>query len=262
MADSNIEQHFRADERSVIDAINGWIREAIDQYRPILTHFLNPRQRYIASTLVNQNDDVAMQAQGGVDDAEMKRVLIYPSYYEPQIEDFQIQVLEVKYPVKFAELKHRQILGTLISQGIERATFGDIISDGTRWQVMVEAEMLVYIRMQVDKIANVKIQLVPMTIDNVISQVSDSEDVEMTVSSLRLDAIIATAFNYSRNRAKELIEHGKVRLNWTEMEKPDYPVAIHDLISVRHGGRIRLKYVGQLTKKNKIRVTISLVTAK
>lgn len=259
---AGIEQHFRPDEGPMIDSIHEWIREAVDQYRPILTHFLNPRQCYIAQTLVNQSDDVAMRSEGGVTDAEMKRVLIYPTYYEPQTADFQIQVLEVKYPAKFAELKHRQILGTLVNQGIERATFGDIISDGSRWQLMVEATMADYIRTQVDKISNVRIQLIPVTEDDVLVQISDAETVETTVSSLRLDAIVSAAFNYSRNRAKELVEHGKVRLNWTDMEKPDYPVAVHDLISVRHGGRIRLQSIGTLTKKNKMRVTLSLVTAK
>lgn len=259
---SGIEQHFRPDETPIIDSINEWITQAVDQYRPILSHFLNPRQRYIATTLVNQHDDVKLQGYGGVPEAEMQRLLIYPAYYEPSIEDFQIQILEIKYPAKFAELKHRQILGTLVSQGIERETFGDIISDGSRWQVIVEQSLADFIRLQVDKIANIRVQLVAVDQQQAVTQVSDWETVVTTVSSLRVDAVVAAAFNYSRNRAKELIEHGKVRLNWAEVEKPDYPVALHDLLSVRHGGRIKLSEIGNVTKKNKIRVTLTLVAAK
>ncbi|KRM12553.1 YlmH/Sll1252 family protein [Paucilactobacillus suebicus] len=256
-----VEQHFRPEEAQLIDAINQWITQAIDQYSPVLTHFMNPRQRYIAQTLVNRQDDVSILSNGGFSNAEMQRLLIYPTYYQPEIEDFQIQVLDVKYPEKFAEIKHRQILGTLVSQGIERETFGDIITDGHKWQVMVEANLSDYIRVQVDKIANIRVQLIPISLDDVISQISDAEEIQTTVSSLRLDAIIASSFNYSRNRSKELIEHGKVRLNWEDIDKPDYPVAIHDLISVRHGGRIKLTDVGNPTKKNKLHVSLLLITA-
>lgn len=82
-----------------------------------------------------------------------------------------------------------------------------------------------------------------------------------TVSSLRLDAVIAVGFNYSRNRAKQLIEHGQVRLNWEEIDRPDYQIVVHDLISVRHGGRLRIDMTNGKTKKDKERITISVVNA-
>ncbi|WP_290123692.1 hypothetical protein [Paucilactobacillus hokkaidonensis] len=39
--------------------------------------------------------------------------------------------------------------------------------------------------------------------------ISDWESINTTVSSLRLDVVIAGAFNYSRNRVKTLIEGQK-----------------------------------------------------
>lgn len=260
--DKNVTQHFRVDEMPIIEEINGWIAQSADQYRPILTGFLNPRQRYIATTLVNQNDEISFQSSGGFKDAEMQRILLFPAYYEPQISDFQLKVLQIKYPQKFAELHHRQILGTVLSQGIERATFGDIITDGTQWQIIVQANLASFFIDQIDKIAAVRVQLIPMEPENVLQPLSDWETISTTISSLRLDVVVASAFNYSRNRAKTLIEGQKIRVNWVDVVKPDYPVAVHDMISVRHGGRIKLSAIDGVTKKDKLKVTFAIVSAK
>lgn len=260
--EENLAQHFRVDEMPIIEEINGWIAQATDQYRPILTGFLNPRQRYIAETLINQNDEISVRSFGGYETAELQRMLLFPAYYQPQDNDFQLQVLQIKYPQKFAELHHRQVLGTLLSQGIERATFGDIITDGAQWQVIVQANLADFFITQIDKIASVRVSLVPEELDAVLIPISDWESISTTVSSLRLDVVIAGAFNYSRNRVKTLIEGQKIRVNWADVTKPDYPVALHDMISVRHGGRIRLSSIEGTTKKDKIRVTFSIVTAK
>lgn len=260
--DKNITQHFRVDEMPIIEEINGWIAQATDQYRPILTGFLNPRQRYIAETLINQNDEISFQSSGGFPDAEMQRMLLFPSYYEPYTNDFQLQLLQIKYPQKFAELHHRQVLGTFLSQGIERATFGDIITDGIQWQVVVQTNLADFFINQIDKIASLRVQLVPIESENILIPLSDWDTINTTVSSLRLDVVVASAFNYSRNRAKTLIEGQKIRVNWVDISKPDYPVAIHDMISVRHGGRIKLNAVDGTTKKDKLRVTFAIVSAK
>lgn len=53
MEAANVKQHFRPDEAPFIDEVQGWIATATSEYRPVLTEFLNPRQRFIASTLVN-----------------------------------------------------------------------------------------------------------------------------------------------------------------------------------------------------------------
>ncbi|POD82070.1 putative RNA-binding protein YlmH [Lactiplantibacillus plantarum subsp. plantarum] len=71
----NLKQHFRDSEAPFIEQVTGWLRQVADQYRPILTAFLNPRQIYIAQTLVNQLDDVRMRASGGFEGAELQRIL-------------------------------------------------------------------------------------------------------------------------------------------------------------------------------------------
>lgn len=52
MNENNIKQHFRPDEAPLIDQVNDWTATAEGQYRPILTPFLNPRERFILTLLI------------------------------------------------------------------------------------------------------------------------------------------------------------------------------------------------------------------
>ena len=261
MEAANVKQHFRPDEAPFIDEVQGWITTATNEYRPVLTEFMNPRQRFIASTLVNRQDNVKSASNGGWQGAEMQRLFFYPQYYQPQLADFDLQLVNINYPVKFTELHHRQVLGTLMSAGIKRATFGDILHQDATWQLVVDRKMTAYLRQQVTKIGRVNVKLEPIAMDNIIQPINDWEEVATTISSLRVDIVVAAAFNYTRNRAKTAIERGLVRVNWEDIDRPDYQLAVHDLLSVRHAGRIRLAAENGMTKKGKIKVTLDVIRA-
>lgn len=260
--DTRITQHFRSDEIGFIEQVQGWIRQANDEYRPILTHFLNPRERLIAETLVNREDDLKHASNGGYLHAEMQRMLIYPAYHEVEVADFELQALQIVYPVKFAEIKHHQILGTLANQGIERNIFGDIVGNDETWQFIVEQKMVEFFDLQIDRIGKIKVHLTPITLAEIIQPQDDWETMTTTVASLRLDTVISTCFNFSRNRIKEHIEAGNVRVNWREMNKPDYELAINDVVSVRGFGRLQVTEVNGLTKKEKIKITVAMIQNK
>ena len=202
-----------------------------------------------------------MKRWGGYSGAEMQRLLIYPEYYVPNKADFNIDFFEVNYPIKFAELHHRQILGTLMGSGLTRDSFGDIINDQTQWQFVANNNIQDYITQEVDRIGKVHVQMKVIEEDDLVHPQSDWEPMHTTIPSMRLDAVIANIFNYSRNRAKEDIEHGLVRVNWEEINRPDYQLAIQDLVSVRHGGRFRLLQTGGRNRKNNIRLDLQIITA-
>ena len=106
--DSNILQHFRKDEEPLISQLSDYIMQVENEYRPILTHFLNPREQYIAQSLIHKNQDVKVSFSGGYENAERKRAIFYPSYYEVQDDDFNLELIMIKYPVKFTSLTHGQ----------------------------------------------------------------------------------------------------------------------------------------------------------
>lgn len=259
MVNLTIYQHFRAEERPLVDEFMALIAQAQTEYRPILTHFLNPRERYIIQTLLGNSDELKLEARGGYLAAERKRMLIFPSYYEPQASDFEVTPLEISYPQKFAELSHGQILGTLANSGLNRNVIGDIITDGERWQVFTQTNMKDYFQSQIERIAKIKVKLVELDPAQVIEPLDEWQQASITVTSLRLDAIIASCYHISRQRAKELIKSRKVQLNWMLIEKADYTLDSYDIISVRGHGRIRLDEVLGTSKKGKLRLGVSIL---
>ncbi|WP_353990224.1 YlmH/Sll1252 family protein [Pediococcus argentinicus] len=250
-------QHFRNDESGFIETASGWIQEAGDQNRPILTNFLNPREIYILETLVNRVDTLKMDSFGGYQGAELQRALIYPDYFISQPEDFEITTFDIVYPIKFAELQHRQVLGTLANLGIERNTFGDIISNEDAWQFFVTKDLADFFSSEVTRIGKIKVKLVEA--ENVVIPTDDWETEVTTFASKRLDAIVAGIFNLSRHHAKELIEAKKVRLNWEVIEKSDAELEVNDILSVRGYGRIQISALQGETKKGKLRMEVKII---
>lgn len=260
MVSAKIQQHFRPAEAPFIDQATDWLATAGAQYRPVLTDFLNPRQRYVLQALPRPAG-VKIAFRGGYPTAEMQRALVFPDYYQPQLADFDLQLLAIDYPTKFAVLHHRQILGALLATGIDRAALGDIITQKGRWQVTVKQNLTRYLVEQVTAIGKVKVKLMPVDLTTVLVPEEDWEPVATTIAAPRLDAVVAAAFNYSRNRAKLLVEHGQVRVNWQTITRPDYELRAADLLSVRHAGRVRLQQVGELNRHGRERVQIAVIRA-
>ncbi|MFD1465236.1 RNA-binding protein [Lapidilactobacillus mulanensis] len=256
--DSAVFQHFRPEERPFIERINDWRNQAVNEYRPILTDFLDPRQIFLIETVIGKTDDSFKYSQdGGYNQSERKRVIFAPDYFTPQSSDYHIQLFEIKYPIKFATLSHGRILGTLINSGVDRSQFGDIITDGETWQFFGVEAMTSFFVEQITKIGsiNVRVELVPI-LDAVIPVV-DWQEESIVTTSMRLDTIISETFNISRQRAKELVEDQRVQVNWSINQHPDFQVDLLDMLSVRKFGRVQLLDVLGRTRKERYKLKIA-----
>ena len=52
-----------------------------------------------------------------------------------------------------------------------------------------------------------------------------------------------------------------MRVNWEEIDRPDYQLDVQDLVSVRHGGRLQILQTGGRNRKNNIRLDLQFITA-
>ncbi|UDM32478.1 RNA-binding protein [Lentilactobacillus laojiaonis] len=262
MLDSNIEQHYRPNELGFVQSIDELVNRVENEYRPILTDFLNPREQFIAQTIVNRYDDIKIKLSGGYLDSEAKRALIYPDYFEPQDSDFNLSLVEVNYPVKFSKLAHGKILGTLLGSGIKRQVVGDIITNGNEWQLICETEIVNYLALQIDRIGKIKVSLKVIDFNQILIPNVDGKIINTTITSQRLDVLISDGFNLSRQHSKELVENNRVKVNWSEIVKPDYEIQVNDVISIRKYGRLVVKNIFGKTKKDKLKVELQVITSK
>src|SRR5699024_12066364 len=151
---------------------------------------------------------------------------------------------------------HGRILGTLISTGIERERIGDIITDGPNWHALVDASISDYLKTQVTKIANVGVQLEELSFDDILTSKEQWEVKHVISSSLRLDTLLSKVYNFSRQRAKNSVSQGDVKVNFVPMERPDVEIGINDIISLRKFGRFWINDIEGMTKKDNYRLNV------
>lgn len=253
-------QHFRKEEQIFIDQVLDWVNQVDTQYTPYLTSFLNPRQIFIADSIIGQYEELRYKKYGGFDRAEQERILVYPPYYEPDNEDFELTLFEINYPTKFAELSHGQILGSIMGTGLSRSNLGDIFTDGYRWQFIIDEKMAPFIKLNFEKVGNISIQLEEKDLNERIEISNKWEKEELILASLRLDTVLAKSLNISRNRAKQLINEQKVKNNWVQVDRPDIEVEEYDILSVRGFGRIQMYKQLRTTRKENLVVEVGIIS--
>ena len=173
-------------------------------------------------------------------------------------QDFPIVCLKAE-PVnaKFADaLTHRDYLGALMSLGIERAVLGDIAVRDTVCYIFCTERIAPYVQENLTKIRHTDVRL---TVCEQLPEGSlyQTEDLRLTVSSLRLDCVAGAAVKLSRSRISDLIREKKVYLNSEICEKPDAFLEEGATFSVRGYGKFRLKELLGNSKKGKCVVLIA-----
>lgn len=257
----HILQHFRPEEKPFIEQVVGWQREVEDRYAPKLTDFLDPRERFIVQAIIKQSEDCRLMSSGGFLQAERQRVLIYPSYYEPTAEDFQIALFRINYPVKFVSLTHPQVLGTLTASGIDRKRFGDIRLKDNEVQCAVSEEIADFLQVQMTAVGKAKVALEKITTQQALAPSDEKWEEQLhTVSAMRLDVVLASALTISRQKAQQLITSGRVKVNHTVREDRAFELHEEDLLSVRGYGRMKVIAIEGRTRKQKIKVIIGALT--
>ena len=252
----NLYQHFLADEKQKLKIFSTWIDQVGNNYSPYLTYFLDPREQEILTILVN-GTDLQVQFEGGIAEAERKRALIYPDYFVPELSDFELSFLEIKYAEKFNHLEHRQILGTLMSQGIKREQIGDILFEHPKWQLICAKHLQEYLQINLKKISKVPVRLEEISKEHLLSIKTMNVTKRLTITSLRLDNIIASVYNISRQTTKQLILNEKCKVNFAHVQKADMTINEKDTISVRGYGRFKIDKLLGKTKKGRYIIQIT-----
>jgi RNA-binding protein YlmH len=252
----NIYQHFRPEEREFIDQVLHWKDYVDSSYTAKLTDFLDPREQHILKVLIGENGNIKYQLFGGISASERKRALIMPDYLMPGEDEFQINLIEIDYPIKFVSIEHPQVLGSLMSLGLKRGKFGDILMKDGRVQFFAAAEIRDYIKNNLESIGKASIRLKEQSLDEAITTDDLWAEQVTTVSSLRLDTIISGVHNISRQKSQLFIQQGLVKVNWTSIENVSFECAEGDLLSVRGHGRVKILSIEGRTKKDKWRIVV------
>ena len=208
----------------------------------IFSDFLNLNELNILHTTPKDMFLSQYKTYGGYDLSERQMAVFLPDalYYDYE---YPIQIIEVTPSSKrFAEdLTHRDYLGALMNLGIERSKVGDIIVEDQKGLIFVKEELAEYIA---DNLTVVRHTNVNTSIGKGVKVDYEPrfEELKGTVSSIRLDSVLALAYPLSRSKITAQINGYRLKDN--------------DIISVRKMGRIA--YDGILSETKKGRYLISV----
>lgn len=248
-------QNVDDNAKQVLDQLYDLQQRSLTTGRTTFSAFIDPATLRLCRSIFATPP--AITCYGGYSAAEYQMIAFSESGHV-STDDFPIVTLCFDYNTRFGTIKHPHVLGSLLAVGIERKSIGDIVFGEGQFYVFVKTGMDAHIITEITKInrIGVKAKRVKQMANDVI--IEDVTVKQLSVPSLRLDAVIAAGFTLSRTKASQYIKNAKVKCNYQLCDKVDYRVAIGDMISLRGHGRLYIdQHVGE-SKKAKTRLLVRI----
>ncbi len=150
-------------------------------------------------------------------------------------------------------LGHSAIMGSLYNLNLKKEIFGDIIVGNPNY-VVVMSHMKDYIINNIYEIGKSKVILEECDLKEIEEYCPIYENVTTTVSSERIDAVIARIIGTSRNIVDEKFKNKEIILNYEVATKSSYILKEGDIFSIRKHGKY--KYLGATSKSKKDKYVI------
>lgn len=234
------------------------------------TAFLTPGQRRDVTEFLQREGQYDRACfHGGFAEAERCCLLLFPDYAvemcgeerSPAMllslcgEEDPVAVLHIKGS-GFCRLTHRDYLGSLLSLGLEREVLGDIeLPDEHSAYLFCRASMASYIAESLERVGGDKVTVRRVRIGEDFASQRKVQRISDTVASARLDCVVASLANLSRESAQQVIRDGRVELDYRSEERVDRTLTPPAVISVRGVGKFRVLSVGLQTKKGRYRLS-------
>lgn len=227
--------------------------------RYIYSNFLNHSQISKVHELKKKLEFVGYSVYGGMELSERAVVCFGKEEIFGYVPFFPIKVIKIEPRMKkFAEqLSHRDVLGALMNQGIERDTMGDILIKDNVAYIFILDNMADYILENVTSIRHT-----PVRAEVIEEEIKDlaptTKAMDIIVSSNRCDAIISKIYKLSREQALMHFREGRVFVNGMETTSNARALKDGEIVSVRGHGKFRFLREGGVTKKERLYVAVEV----
>lgn len=218
---------------------------------PLVTPFLTADLQVIAKQVIKKHH--LFYLLGGYEGAELCRGVIAPSWWEEPI-DPHIVCLKASYASQYHSLDHRDMLGALMNQGVNRDVFGDIIVEVGTIYLFCSDKIASYFIQNLKQVGRCKISFKECH-ETIVKQQQLLWHT-VIISSLRLDTVVAGITHLSRQKAQGLIKDGMVKLNHVPLEETTSLCNNNDTVSIRGFGRYLLHDTKRVTQKGNVVVEI------
>ena len=217
---------------------------------PCCTDFLDLSEQAVLKRIRTGLPQPEILLFGGADGCE--RVMAGFGVTSEETDSFPIACVRIAPTgAKFAgEMNHRDALGALMSLGFERSLLGDIILREKEAFVFCADRVADFICEGLTSVRHTSVKASRGEAPPPGELFRTRREV-IQVSSPRIDALVAHAFNVSRAKAQSLFPEGKIFLDGAECLRTDAEPEAGQIISVRGLGRFRFAGAETQSKKGK-----------
>jgi len=235
------------EDRMLLSSVYDRLEQSYQKNYPLFSDFLDERQIALVKSLFSfWKDQIAFF--GGMENAG--RCVCYLQF---GYEQFPVKLLQLSFP-KGADIAHRDVLGALMGLGIKRQKIGDILI-GDSNVVAVKEEIVSYVLENLVSVGRYPVSVSILEEGSVVMEAKFTYH-SVIVAALRLDCIVSAITHLSREKAKELILAGKVKVNHFEETNYKKVLSSGDLLSISKKGRFILGEPEGVTRKDRIKMTV------
>ncbi len=216
--------------------------------------FMSDREQVLATAVLAKNKVVSYCFNGGYNEAERKMLAIYSDNYDLIM---PIIALKVKCNANQGKLTHRDFLGALMSLNITRDNLGDIILVNDGAIIFSHARVADIIKNELLSVGRISVSISEVdecTLKEFTKTVQLTEQTA-SVSSLRLDALLAAFMNVSRSKAAQIVNASCVEINHVQTTSCHSKVYEEDVFTIKGYGKYKLCKIGSLSKKGRTFIT-------
>lgn len=218
---------------------------------PRFVGFLDEHQQAVARAVLHEKGLSDFLFFGGYPEAERTILGVFPSFIPSDEALFPVCAIAFRYRA-VASLTHRDVLGALLATGIRRDKLGDILCTSGKTVVLADEELAPFLAESVTKIGSEGVRAEYPYTGVIEARRREFRELQDTIPSARLDAVLHVALRVSREEAARRIGAGAVSVNHMPVLSVSAPVSEGDILSVRGAGRFRVAQIGPPTRKGRL----------
>lgn len=197
-----------------------------------------------------KKNHIICDVSGGFEDAERRVIRFSGSGC-----NYSIQIIKITNKSKFGELLHKDYLGALMSLGVKREKFGDIIVQDNKCYLPVTQDILEYILMNLKVIGKNPCIVELLNENENIPSYNFKANVYLA-SSKRIDVIVSSITNFSRAKSQQHINSGKVLIDYVTCYEKNEEVRSTNTITIRGYGKYKVGDIIGTTSSGRLKIEI------
>lgn len=221
------------------------------------TDFLDLAQIELVQKFINKIKIDNYICYGGFEQAERKMIVIYPEKFNSTVVEKNlsniVQIIRIELPDDLkGKYTHRDYLGAVIKLGVERKKVGDIIVDSNGADIIVDKDISKFLSENLGSLTRFsKATITVQNIEDLRPVEIRKDEIEIIVSSLRLDNVISELARCSRNKALDIINTERVFVNFECETKKTKQIKPGDMVTIRGKGRFFIKEIAGQTRSGR-----------